>query len=91
MGKESIDCYFKMSGIQLNEADLVSIHKNAAGWVAAVRLHLMSFKENGEYQQTNGIWELIEYTMWHKLNQEEKSFLMSVSILDDSVLSSGVK
>lgn len=80
--KESIARYFRMSRIRINESDLDNIHRNAAGWVAAVRLHLINYKEKGMYEQTNDVWELLEYAIWNKLNRYEKNFLMSVAVLD---------
>ena len=80
--KESIACYFRLSGIRVKEGDLDHIHKNAAGWAAAVSLHLIHYKENGVFLQTSGVWELMEFALWHKLKPEEQDFLMSVSVLD---------
>lgn len=80
--KESIARYFRMSGLRIKESELDSIHKNAAGWIAAVRLHLINYKEKGIFEQTNDIGGLLKSAIWDKLNQEEKDFLMSVSVLD---------
>jgi len=80
--KESIARYFRLSGVRIKEGDLEHIHKNAAGWAAAVHLHLINYKENGAFLQTSGVWGLIESALWHKLLPEEQDFLMSVSVLE---------
>jgi len=80
--RESIVRYFRLAGVRIKDDDIEHIHKHAAGWAIAVHLHLIRYQEKGSFIQTSDIWDLIESTMWHNIQPEERDFLMSVSVLD---------
>lgn len=59
-----------------------NIYANTEGWVAAIRLQILNYREEGSLNYTRGIEALVEAAFWNRLTQEDKEFLISVSVLD---------
>lgn len=79
---ESTAKLFRMEGIRLPKDELEKVFANTEGWVAAIRLQIINFKENGSFDHTVGIEQLVEAAIWNRLTPEEKDFLLSVSVMD---------
>jgi len=80
--KESIDILFRMDGIYLTEEVLEKVFSFTGGWISAICLQILNYKRNGTFDYTVDIERLVEHAIWNRLNPKEKTFLLSVSILD---------
>ncbi|HWR62704.1 MAG TPA: LuxR C-terminal-related transcriptional regulator, partial [Clostridia bacterium] len=73
---------FRMEGIRLSGDELENVFASTEGWVSAIRLQIINFKENGSFDHTADIEHLVETAIWNRLTPEEKDFLLSVSVMD---------
>ncbi|MFT4104127.1 MAG: LuxR C-terminal-related transcriptional regulator [Lacrimispora sp.] len=80
--KESTDIVLRMEGIQLNREELDRIYENTEGWISAIRLQAINLIETGSFSFNASIEQLVETSIWNKLDPEEQDFLLSVSVLD---------
>lgn len=80
--KAGTDALFRLEGIRLSGDELENIYANTEGWVAAIRLQILNYREEGSLNYTRGIEALVEAAFWNRLTQEDKEFLISVSVLD---------
>lgn len=74
---------FRMEGIRLTDDELENIYMSTEGWVSAIRLQLINYKETGTFNTNVDIEQLVENAIWNKLTSKERDFLLSVSILDN--------
>jgi LuxR family maltose regulon positive regulatory protein len=73
---------FRMEGIRLSDEELEKLYMSTEGWVSALRLQIINFKETGSFAFNADIEQLVENAIWNKLLPEEKDFLLSVSVLE---------
>ncbi|MFR5880073.1 MAG: hypothetical protein ACLUEQ_04285 [Cloacibacillus evryensis] len=50
------------------------------GWIAALRLQLSAYAENGRFETAGGISQLIETAVWNKLTEQEREENLRLSI-----------
>ncbi len=79
---EGTDSLFRMEGIRLTNEELNSVCLNTEGWVSAIRLQIIHYKEAGSLEKSADIEHLVKTSIWSRLSTEERNFLLSVSILD---------
>lgn len=80
--RESICALLRMEGLRLTEKELEDLFRNTQGWISAIRLHLINYKETGSFICPAGIEKLVETAIWNQLAPEEKEFLLEVSVFD---------
>ncbi len=73
---------FRLEGIRLSEEELENVFMSTEGWVSAIRLQILNYKENGKFDHTADIEHLVEAAIWKRLSQEEQRFLLSVCVMD---------
>ena len=73
---------FKNHGIRLSSKELDTVCRYTEGWVAAVLLQIMNYKATGSLHQTADIEAIIENTVWNRLDNEAKEFLLSLSVFN---------
>ncbi len=73
---------FRKEGIRLTQSELEEVYTSTEGWVSAIRLHIINYKENGFFSRITDVERLVETAIWNRLGPKEKDFLLSVSILD---------
>ena len=73
---------FAMDGIRLSEHDLEQVYECTGGWISAIRLHVVQYKENASFECVPDIEKLVESAIWNKLRKSEKEFLLAVSVMD---------
>lgn len=71
-----------MESIRLADEELENVFMTTDGWVSAIRLQIINFKETGSLDYTADIEQLVENAIWKRLSTEEKEFLLAVSVLD---------
>ena len=79
--REGTDRLFRMEGIRLTDSELENIFSSTEGWVSAIRLQIINFKDTGSFELTADIERLVDTAIWNRLTPEGKDFLLSVSIL----------
>lgn len=52
------------------------------GWISAIRLQMINFKETGSFVYSAGIEQLVETAVWNRLAPIEQDFLLKVSVFD---------
>lgn len=80
--KDSTASLFKMEGIRLGEDELNSVYASTEGWVSALRLQISNYRQTGSFDYTADIDHLVEAAIWNRLTSEQKSYLVSLSVLD---------
>lgn len=79
--KGGTDKIFRMEGIRLSDYELEHVSASTEGWVVAIRLQIINYQENGTFNFTIGIEQLVETAIWDRLTGKEKDFLVAVSVL----------
>jgi len=80
--KESTANLLKMEGIRLGEDELNNVYAITEGWISALRLQISNYKQTGSFDYTADIDRLVENAIWNRLTNEEKTCLVSLSVLD---------
>ena len=71
--------YFKQHGIKLSHDNAVKLHEYSEGWLSAIYLQMISYAENGSFDNNASIDAMVEKTVWGKLNDELKYFFITLS------------
>lgn len=74
--------YFKMAGIKLSDSELDNLYNFSEGWISAISLQLLNYRQTGTFARTADIEKLVHTAIWNKLDDSEKEILLSLSILD---------
>lgn len=80
--KEGISSLFRMEGLRLTANALDSIFRRTEGWISAICLQMINYKETGSFVFSTGIEQLVERAVWSRLQPEEKDLLLMVSVFD---------
>lgn len=80
--RKGIASLFHMEGIHLSVDEVEEIFVSTEGWVAAIRLQMISYMETGSFEFAADIEYLVEHAIWNHLDLEERDFLLSVSVMD---------
>lgn len=81
--RDGISSLFRMKGLRLTDDEREKIFLSTEGWVAAIRLQMISLLETGSLTLAADIEQLVENAIWNHLDPIEKDFLLSVSVLDN--------
>jgi len=80
--KNSITSLFRMEGLRIKKEELESLSSSSEGWISAIRLQMVNYKETGRFVYSADIEQLVETAVWNRLTPVEKDFLLRVSVLD---------
>ncbi len=80
--REGIVSLFRMEGLRLTQSELERIFMCTEGWISAIRLQMINFKETGSFVYSAGIEQLVETAVWNRLAPIEQDFLLKVSVFD---------
>ncbi|MDF3004496.1 MAG: ATP-dependent transcriptional regulator, MalT-like, LuxR family [Oscillospiraceae bacterium] len=80
--KDSTANLFKMEGIYLNEHELNSVYTSTEGWISALRLQISNYRQTGSFDYTADIDHLVETAIWNRLLPDQKTSLVSLSIME---------
>ena len=73
---------FRLEGIRLSDQESENVFLSTEGWISAIRLQILNYKETGSFASNADIEQLIERAIWNNLKPDEKEFLLSASILE---------
>lgn len=79
--KKSTAKIFRLEGIRLTGDKLNKVYVGTEGWISAIRLQIISYKQTGSLDDTADIVRLVETAIWNRLTAAEKEFLISVSVM----------
>lgn len=80
--REGTDRLFSLEGIHLSQQELERVYRSTDGWIAAIKLQIINYQEDGLFHNTLEIEYLVETAIWNHLRNEERDFLISVSVLE---------
>ncbi len=82
LDKQNVKRYFALAGLALSPQELETIHNATEGWIAAIKLHMLNYKATGSLAPVENMSDLIETAIWNRFSEDEKQFLLSVSLFD---------
>ena len=80
--KNSVERYFALAGLALPPQELETLYRMTGGWIAAIKLQMLNYKDTGSLALSKSMDDLIETAIWNRLSDEERNFLLSVSLFD---------
>ena len=82
--------YYRLCGISLRPDETERLFRLTEGWISALYLLMLSFRETGRLGDTNNIQRLVESAVYEPFSQEIKEFLLSVCLFDSFTLKQAV-
>lgn len=83
---EDADAYYREAGLFLTGLQLEEVMCLTDGWVMALYIQMDAFVRTGKFEQ-GGMTALMQKTFWGGLSEDEKEFLLEVSIFPTFTLS----
>lgn len=74
--------YYKLCGISLTADEADRLYSLTEGWISALYLLMLNFKESGSLLTSANIYELIGRTVYDPFPENTKKLLLSMSIYD---------
>lgn len=74
--------YYKLCGIRIEAAEADKLYAITEGWISALYLLMLNYKETGSLITTHNIYKLIENAIYKHFSEDIKEFLLSISIFD---------
>ena len=72
--------YYALCGISLTEGEADDLYSLTEGWISALYLLMLNFKESGSLLTSVSVYKLIEQAVYEPFPEEIKKFLLSMSI-----------
>lgn len=82
--------YYKLCGVRLRLDEAEKLSRLTEGWISALYLLLLSFRETGSLADTNNIQKLVESAIYEPFSPEIKEFLLSLCLFDNFTLGQAV-
>jgi LuxR family maltose regulon positive regulatory protein len=79
--REDTAAYFRTFGVRLSLEELDNVYQSTEGWISALQLQRISYLETREFKVATDIGWLLETTVWNNLSAEERTVLVSASVL----------
>ena len=74
--------YYATCNLIITDEQAQSIYKSTGGWIAAIYLNLLTFAEQGNFDNANDTMQLVETAVWKKIDVSEQSFLLRLCFFD---------
>jgi LuxR family maltose regulon positive regulatory protein len=84
--QDDIKNYFRLLGIRLEKDEVERLYGYSEGWVSALYLIAMDYELHGGFVLTQDVSELVYETIYDPLDEELKSFLRSLCLLEHFTL-----
>jgi LuxR family maltose regulon positive regulatory protein len=79
--------YCKQRGVRLKPAEAAFLHSHTEGWISAVYLCVLSYRQTGRIeQQPASLRELMDKVVYQPCSAEMKEFLTTICIFDSFTL-----
>ncbi len=79
---KDITHYYKRCGLSVTPEESIKLYGHTEGWVSALYLLLLGYKDEGQFLATSNIMRLIEKTVYMPFSEAVKDLLLAVSVLD---------
>jgi len=84
--QDEIEAYYRMCGVPIQDKDVQNLYTYTEGWISALYLLMLNYKEEGILTTSPNISRLIEKTVYLPFRQEIRDFLVHISFLDTFTL-----
>ncbi len=74
--------YYKLCGISINESEADKLYLTTEGWVSALYLMMLNYKEYGSFMANNNIYKLVENAIFKHYSEDTQEFLLNMCIFD---------
>ncbi|GAB6110146.1 helix-turn-helix transcriptional regulator [Fusibacter bizertensis] len=74
--------YYKLCGIKLTESGAETLYKYTEGWISAIYLLMLNFKDIESIEKIPNIYKLIDEAIYKHFSDEVKSFLLSMCLFN---------
>lgn len=74
--------YYKLCGIRIGAAEADKLYAITEGWISALYLIMLNYKETGSLITTHNIYKLIENAIYKYFSEDIKEFLLNISIFE---------
>ena len=74
--------YYQRCGVRLKPQEAESLHSYTEGWISALYLCLLEFLQEGRFEKTVNLQELLAKTVYRPLTDELKDFLQRICVFD---------
>ncbi len=79
---EDITLFFNKHNLTITIAEAHRLYEFSEGWISAISLQMISYKETGTLDNCDSIDTLVEKTVWERLGEDEKNYLIGLSNLN---------
>lgn len=83
---EEIRAYFRLCGVTLQDKEIENLHAYTEGWISALYLLMLNYKDEGILAASPNLSRLIEKTVYTPFSQDIKDFLVHICFLDTFTL-----
>jgi ATP-dependent transcriptional regulator len=83
---EEIKAYYRLCGVSLQEKEVKNLLNYTEGWISALYLLMLNYKEEGLLTASSNISRLIEKTVYTPFSEEIRNFLVHICFLDTFTL-----
>lgn len=74
--------YYKLCGISIKYSDADKLYAYTEGWISALYLSMLNYKEGGSFLIATNIDKLIEKAVYEPFSEEIKDLLITICIFD---------
>lgn len=79
---DEIQSFFDFNGCEITREQAEIIHRYSQGWITAIYLMLLHYQQSGQICIPNNLKSLVEGTMYTRYNDEIRSFLKKLSVME---------
>ena len=87
---QDIKAYYQLCGISLKDVEADELYSYTEGWISALYLLMLSYKEDGSFITTANIYRLVEKAVYQPFHRDIKDFLLTVCIFNSFTLEQAV-
>lgn len=78
LDQNDILTYYNMCGVALTPEDTALLYQTTDGWISALYLYLLRYKEEGVLAFPTNIYELMDLELFSRLSEDAQNFLYAV-------------
>lgn len=79
---DEIKKYFRLCSIILKDSDADSLYSYTEGWISALYLLVLNYKESGSLISTTDIFRLLENAVYQPFSKDIKDLLLRICVFD---------
>lgn len=83
---KEIETYYRLCGVSLQEKEIAGLHVYTEGWISALYLLMLNYREEGVLSAPINIHRLIEKTIFLPFRPETRDFIVHICFLDTFTL-----